>query len=126
MEEAAVARIKREDFVSFVFKYPSVAVNIISILGNAVDSANSRIIDMMEKRVEQRLIKVLYTLYKKFGLSLRFTSSELAELAGTTTESTLRAMGRLRELGIIQSGRGEINILEPLQLECLSSETLWV
>jgi CRP-like cAMP-binding protein len=126
LEDAAVGRVKRDDFLSFAFKHPTVIINIMSILGQAIDSANSRIIDMMEKRVEQRLLKVLYTLHKKFGATLRFTSSELAELAGTTTESTLRAMSKLRVLGILSSRRGEIHILEPRRLECLSSETLWL
>ena len=126
LQDSAVACIRREDFVSYAFKYPQVVKSIISILGNAIDSANARIIDMMEKRVEQRIIKVLYTLYKKFGATLHFTSTEIAELAGTTTESTLRAMGRLREMGAISSSRGETNILEPSQLECLNNETLWL
>jgi CRP-like cAMP-binding protein len=126
LKRATVACVKREEFVSFAFKYPQVVTSIISILGNAIDSANSRILDMMEKRVEQRIVKVLFSLFKKFGATLHFTSSEIAELAGTTTESTLRAMGRLREIGAIGSSRGEISILKPSQLECLTNETLWV
>jgi CRP-like cAMP-binding protein len=126
LKNSAVACVKREEFVSFAFKYPQVVTSIISILGNAIDSANSRILDMMEKRVELRIVKVLYSLYKKFGDTLHFTSTEIAELAGTTTESTLRAMGRLREIGTIGSSRGEICILKPSQLECLTNETLWV
>jgi CRP-like cAMP-binding protein len=124
--ETIVVHVKREDFLSFAIKNPVVIVNIISILGSAIDSANGRIIDMIEKPVEQRLLKVLYTLYDKFGDTLKFTSNELAELAGTTTESTLRAMGRLRKRGIITSGRGEVSIIKPAKLKQLSDETLWV
>ncbi len=69
---------------------------------------------------------MFYTLYDKFGDTLKFTSNELAELAGTTTESTIRAMGRLRKRGIITSGRGEVSITKPAQLKHLSDETLWV
>ena len=126
LEESTVVHVNREDFVSFATKHPIVIINIISILGSAIDSANGRIIDMIEKPVEQRLLKVLYTLYEKFGSTLKFTSNELAELAGTTTESTLRAMGRLRKRGIITSGRGEVSITEPAQLKHISDETLWV
>lgn len=126
LEAATVLFVKREDFVSYIMKHPAAVINIIRILGNAVDSANGRIIDMMEKPVEQRLLKVLYTLYEKFGATLKFTGSELAQLAGTTTESTLRAMSRLRKLGIVSSGRGELRIVEPTKLKHLSSETLWV
>jgi CRP-like cAMP-binding protein len=100
--------------------------NIIVILGRAVDSANSRILDMMEKRVEQRLLKVLLTLYRKFGKTLDFTSIELAEMAGTTTESTLRVMARLRQSGIILTRRGQIQILKAASLEHVGSESMWI
>jgi CRP-like cAMP-binding protein len=100
--------------------------NIISILGHAVDSANGRIIDMMEKKVEQRLLKVLNTLQKKFGQELNFTSGDLAELAGTTSESALRAMARLRDMGIIKTGRGRISILDPERLKEIGYEIFWV
>ena len=126
LEEASVMHVRRDDFLSFVFRHPTVVINIIAILGHAIDSANGRIIDMMEKRVEERLLKVLYTLYRKFGVHLHFTSRELAELAGTTTESALRAMGRLRDSGVIGSGRGQVSILKPDRLEGLGDDTLWV
>ena len=126
IKDLAIGRVKRDDFLSFAFKHPKVLVNFMTILGQAIDSANSRIIDMIEKRVEQRLIKVLYTLFKKFGSSLRFTSAELAELTGTTTESTLRAMSKLRDLCIIKSRRGKIIIVDTHRPECLCSEILWV
>ena len=126
LEDTTLASVKREDFVAFALRHPGIIINIISILGNAIDSANGRIIDMMEKRVEQRLIKVLHTLYVKFGTPLRFTSRELAELTGTTTESTIRAMGQLRRQGIIRSGRGEICIMQPARLQNPETETLWV
>ena len=96
------------------------------ILGQAIDSANSRIIDMFEKPVELRLMKVLHTLYRKFGNPIPFTSFELAELAGTTTESALRAMGRLRREGLVRSQRGEVHILNVPELERHCEETLWV
>ena len=124
--EAKVLKIKRKDFLAYAFKHPTIITNIIAILGNAVDSANDKLIDMIEKKVEERLIKVLYTLQQKFGQRLRFTSHDFAELAGTTTESTLRAMARFRARGIIKSGRGEVIILEPEQVRDFGSQTYWV
>jgi len=126
MEDSVVVCMKSQDFTAMVFKNPPLVTNIISILGRALDSANSRMIDMLEKCVDQRLLRVLYTLYKKFGAVLNFTSSELAELTGTTWESTLRAMGRLRKMGIVETGRGVVRILEPDKLENLGSDTFWL
>ena len=126
LENALVAHIKREDFITFCYKNPAVMHNIVVILGRAVDSANSRILDMMEMRVEKRILKVLMTLYQKFGETLDFTSNELAELAGTTTESTLRVMARLRQSGIIHTRRGQIRILKAEHLKNVDSESMWI
>lgn len=126
MEETTTAQVKREDFASFCHRNPEVMQNIIVILGRAVDSANSRILDMMEMRVEQRLLRVLLTLYRKFGKTLELTSIELAELAGTTTESTLRVMARLRQSDIVQTRRGRIQILKAEHLERVGSESMWI
>ncbi|HKI48421.1 MAG TPA: Crp/Fnr family transcriptional regulator, partial [Desulfobacteria bacterium] len=126
LEDAVVIHVKREDFANFCYENPAVMHNIIVILGRAVDSANSRILDMMEMRVEKRLLKVLLTLYQKFGETLDFTSNELAELAGTTTESTLRVMARLRQAGIIQTRRGQIQILKAENLINVGSESMWI
>ena len=126
MEDSIILCVERNAFTSFAFASPPLINNIISILGQAVDSANSRMIDMLEKRVDQRLLRVLHTLYQKFGHTLHFTSTELAELAGTTTESTLRAMGHLRKMGIVESGRAEVRIMRPEALQVPGSETFWL
>ncbi len=126
LDNASVLLLKRDDFLAYVYEHPTVITNIMTMLGNAIDSANDKILDMIEKRVEQRLIKVLYTLQKKFGQRLRFTSSDFAELAGTTTESTLRAMAQFRKRGMIKSNRGEVIILDLEQMENQVCETYWV
>lgn len=126
LESTDVLLLKNEDFLAYVYQHPIVIKNIMSILGYAIDSANDKILDMIEKRVEQRLIKVLYTLQKKFGQRLKFKSSDFAELAGTTIESTLRAMSRFRKQGLIKSNRGEIVILNPGLIEDQGRETYWV
>ena len=126
LKKSLVLCIGRDDFVSVAFNHPIIFSNTISILGRAIDSANLRILDMVEKRVEQRLARVLYTLHTKFGSTLNFTSSELAELTGTTTESALRALGRFRKIGAIRSGRATIQILDAGLLTSDEQEKLWL
>ena len=126
LSNARVLLLKKDDFLSYVYQHPPVISNIMIMLGSAIDTANDKILDMIEKRVEQRLMKVLYTLQKKFGQRLRFTSNDFAELAGTTTESTLRAMAQFRKQGVIKSHRGEVIILDLEKMENQGCETYWV
>ncbi|MFH2128941.1 MAG: Crp/Fnr family transcriptional regulator [bacterium] len=105
--------IKGKDFVTFVEEHPLIAAKMLKAVGNALDSANSRILDLMEKNVEKRIMRVLSTLHGKFGSPLLFTSREIADIAGTTTESVLRSMANLRDMNVIRSQRGKIWIENP-------------
>lgn len=109
--------VRGSEFKKFVAGHPPLADLIITSIGNALDGANSRILDLMEKNVEKRILRVLGTLYSKFGSPIRFTSREIADIAGTTTESVLRTMAHLRDLGIIDTQRGKIWIKDSEVLE---------
>lgn len=125
-QDTTLISINREAFTRFAYANPQLIVNIINTLGQAVDSSNSRILDMLDKKVLGRLKRVLYTLLKKYGPVLNFTSVEIAELAGTTTESALRVLGDLRQDGIIEKRRGQIEILKPEALADPDGEAFWI
>jgi CRP-like cAMP-binding protein len=124
--DTTILSVRRKEFLAFAFANPQLIINIIDILGHAVDSSNTRILDMLEKKVIQRLKRVLYTLSQKFGPTLNFTAVEIAELASTTTESALRVLTDLRNNGIIGKSRGQIHILKPEALSDAEAEDLWI
>lgn len=126
MEKSVVVELPKKDFLSLAASSPQVVTNVVAILRRAIDSANSRIIDMMEKKVDERLFRALYSLHQKFGSPLNFTSLELANLVGTTTESVLRSMGRLKKQGVVESSRGRVDIINPEVLERYGTDSLWI
>ena len=126
LEQSNILRLNRSDFVALTEKYHSIMPRIITVLGNAVDSANSRILDMVGKTVDQRMQRILHTLFLKFGPELKFTSTEIAEMICTTTESSIRALSKLRRNGSIQTYRGKISILRPEALMSSDDDTIWI
>ena len=112
--------IKREGFLSFLAQCPQVSLRIIDILGERLRESQSRLRDLAGERVEQRLASILLMLSAKLGPTLSFTRQELADMAGTTTETTIRFMSRLKDGGIIRSARGKIVILNEVKLRLLS------
>lgn len=76
---------------------------------------------MVYDPVERRLAQALLTLSKKFGPTIPLTKHELAELAQTTLETTIRILSRLRKQGVLTSSRGSTTIAKPHQLEVLAS-----
>ncbi len=70
--------------------------------------------------VERRLAQALLGLSKKFGATVPLTKHELAELAHTTVETTIRILGHFRKQGLITSARGSTTISKPETLRRLA------
>ncbi len=118
--DTKVLRIRREDFLSFVAQRPQVVLRVISVLGERLRDAQGRLKDLAGERVEQRLAHTLLMLSAKLGATLPFTRQEIADMAGTTTETAIRFISRLKAGGIIRSARGRITILDKTKLRLLS------
>ena len=76
---------------------------------------------MIYDSVERRLAQALVTLSKKFGATIPLTKHELAELANTTVETTIRVLSQLKKRGVIKSSRGSTTIAKPDQLQRLAN-----
>ena len=118
--DSQVAAIRKDDLLSFLAAHPQVVLRIINILGGRLREAQGRLKDLAGERVEQRLARTLLMLSAKLGASLPFTRQEIADMAGTTTETAIRILSRLKDGGIISSTRGEITILNQDKLRLLS------
>jgi len=118
--ETKILEIKRDDFLDFLAHRPEVTMRIISVLGGRLRDAQSRLRDLAGERVEQRLARTLLLLSSKLGPDLPFTRQEIADMAGTTTETAIRVMSRLKDGDIIRSVRGKTIILDETKLRLLS------
>lgn len=118
--ETKVLAINGQNFLSFLTAHPTVALRIIRILGGRLRDAQSRLRDLAGERVEQRLVTILLMLFSKFGSTLPFTRQEIADMSGTTTETAIRVLSRLKDGKIIRSSRGKIVILNETKLRLLS------
>ena len=118
--QSTILGIKRDTFLTFLTKHPQGALRIIGVLGGRLRDAQERLTTMAGERVEQRLAKVLLMLHSRLGPTLPFTRQDIADMAGTTLETTIRVLSRLRDGGIIHSVRGEIAILYKTKLRLLA------
>ncbi len=115
-----VIGLRRSDLLQFLAGRPQVALKIIAILGGRLREAQARLRDLASERVEQRLAAALLMLSAKLGSELPFTRQEIASMTGTTTETAIRVISRLRERGIIRTARGRITIIDEVKLRLLS------
>jgi len=115
-----VLAIARQDFLDFLHNRPEVSLKIIGVLGGRLRDAQGRLRDLAGERVEQRLARTLLMLAAKIGPRLPFTRQEVADMAGTTTETTIRILSSLKERGIIGSAWGRIHILDQEKLRLIA------
>jgi CRP/FNR family transcriptional regulator len=112
--------MRKTDFIDFLVKHPQVALHIIGILSGRLRDSQNRLRDLAGERVEQRLARMLLMLSNKLGLEIPFTRQELSDMAGTTTETTIRVFSQWKERGIIHSVRGKITIQDETKLKILA------
>lgn len=112
MNDVTVLRIGRKEFLAFVSRHSNAAMGIIAAMAQRLNIEYEKIVDIVGEEVELRLVHSLYTLASKFGTTLSLTRQELANFAGTTTETTIRVLSKLKKKGVISrsAGRGEIVI----------------
>ena len=70
--------------------------------------------------VDHRLAHVLVELSKKFGRTIPLTKQQLAEMAGTTVETTIRILGQFKKRGLITSSRGSTTLAKLDRLQDLA------
>ena len=69
--------------------------------------------------VEHRIASVLLRLAEDFGDTLPITRREVAELAGTTVETSIRVTRQMQREGLVSMRRGRITLLNPKALAIL-------
>jgi CRP/FNR family transcriptional regulator, nitrogen oxide reductase regulator len=112
--------MRKAAFTGFLQRSPASALSIIALLSGRLRESQSRLRDLAGERVEQRLARLLMRLSTRLGATLPFTRQELAEMAGTTTETTIRILGQWKERGLISSVRGKTTITDEVKLKLLA------
>jgi CRP-like cAMP-binding protein len=128
MEPCAILKLSRKDFLLFFGRHPFVATEMIMELGRQLREAHATIKSLAVDRVEQRIAHILLKLADQLGtregggimLNLSLTRQDLADIAGTTVETTIRVMSRFTKSKIIKPVSGKILILNSPALRLIA------
>jgi CRP-like cAMP-binding protein len=119
-KETTVIVSPRSDFLSLLKSHPEFSEVILSLSKRLISSAYERLLDFAGEMTSQRVINVLCMLYYKFGGTIHVTREEVANLAGTTTETAIRELAKLKMDKVIDSRRGSLVILDENRLRDIS------
>jgi CRP-like cAMP-binding protein len=118
LADTDVLTVKREDLLAFIESNPSIWHKLLLLEVERIYNLYNKIVALTSENASQRVINVLTELCARYGNKLYFTHQEIADMTGTTIETTTRILTRLRKTGIITSFRGSLNINYPAKL-CL-------
>jgi CRP-like cAMP-binding protein len=124
LNPVTLLRISRDEYMFFVQQHTEVLYNYINFCQSVLQQAHVRLGEFAVEKMDRRLVNVLKLLINKFGNTINLTSAEIAELAGTTTETTIRFVCRLKREGIVSTGRGRLSILNADKLNEFAIDTV--
>lgn len=128
LEPSRLMFIPREDFLPFMRRYPDVALRLIEKLSRELKAFGDKLVEITAYSAKERMARVVLELAMAFGkdtpegldLGVELPRTELAEMAGVTTETAVRIISEFRDQGILALLGRRIVILRREDLQALA------
>ena len=107
--DVTVVYLPMTDFMALLARYPGVSAALVAHISQRLrHSKNMQTFE--QESVEKRILHVLLNLVGEFGNTIPLTRREIAEMAGTTVETSIRTFSRFEEEGLVSTARGRITL----------------
>jgi len=121
IDDAFICTVERSHFESFMLRNPGVSLEVAKVIGRRKEHTEKRVLDLISKDVRTRLAHTLASLAEKYGrpekrglyIDLRLTQTDLAQLVGSTRETTSTVFNEFRRSGLVDSEGKSIWVLDP-------------
>ncbi len=108
----------------FVDHHPSLAVNAMQTVGERLQEAHNRILEMSTEDVERRVAHAVLRLVQQAGkkvdegirIDFPISRQDVAEMTGTTLHTVSRVFSAWEDEGLVQGGRRKLTVLDPHRL----------
>ncbi len=116
-EECHVCKMNRDRLEQLLLDKPEVALRILEVIGRRLLEVEARLEDLAFKTVAGRFASLLL-LMKEQGTTIRgLTHQNLADDIGTHRETATQTLTKFRAMGLLDTGRKRIEILNPEGLQ---------
>jgi CRP/FNR family transcriptional regulator, nitrogen oxide reductase regulator len=107
--DVTVVSIPLSEFAALMSRFPQVSRALVLHFSERLRHAKQAQVFEQES-VEKRLLRVLIDMVEEFGNTVPLTRREMAEMAGTTVETSIRTFSKLEEKGLVSTTRGKITV----------------
>jgi CRP-like cAMP-binding protein len=124
MEDSEIAMIPREEFDALVRENTLVMKKFLQILAGNVTEKENQLLGLAYNSLRKRVADALIMLRDKFGkgkpsFGIHISREDLANIAGTATESLIRTLSDFKAEKLIDIKEGNIVLLNEKKLESL-------
>lgn len=112
LQDSEAYRIRTADFAELLRRHPPFSQAVYGEVGEHLRHSQA-LRSMVKEPAERRIGYILWMLSLTLGPDMRLGREEVAEMAGTTVETAIRILGRLREAGLIDARWKRLKILKP-------------
>jgi CRP/FNR family transcriptional regulator len=118
MEDSEVIKISRKNLLRLVDRFPNLMYCIALQLGDRMKSSYDSLKNIALERVEARIAALLLKLAGKVGveskegllIDMRLTKQDVADMVGTTVETSIRTFSKFKKQGLVSDADGKIII----------------
>lgn len=125
LDESEICFIPKEDFFSLVYNNASVSRKFIKMLSDNLTEREDQLLKLAYNSVRKRVAEALLTLQSRYKtdntkpFSMSISREDIANLAGTATETTIRTLSDFKEEKLIEIKGGTISIVDVEKLSHL-------
>jgi CRP-like cAMP-binding protein len=129
MDDTITIRMSRRNLLRLLDRFPNLMHCIALQIGDRMKDSYDTLKNIALERVEARIASLLLKLADKVGketpaglmVDMRLTKQDVADMVGTTVETSIRTFSKLKKKGIIEDSEGRVVIKDRASLESLSS-----
>lgn len=122
LEESSIRIIPRKEFEHLLTNNQEVALKVIKLLAGNIAEKEHQLVALAYHSLRKRVADALLTLKRKYAkededlFSISISREDLANIAGTATESLIRTLSDFKNEKLIEIKEGKITILEAKKL----------
>jgi len=122
LEESSIRVIPKKEFEQMITTNQEIALKVIKLLTNNIAEKEQQLVALAYHSLRKRVADALLTLKKKYAtnndenFSMSISREDLANIAGTATESLIRTLSDFKTEKLIEIKDGKITILAEKKL----------
>ncbi len=108
LEDSYICQLTKGNFLNSIKENTTLSLEVIKLLSSNLKNAENHLVNIAQKTAKERIVASILLLQEVFGfqedgesLNITLTRSEIADIAGTTSETIIRTLKKLSNESLI-------------------------